>query len=1575
MLDTRAGARAVRGDMREELLAALEERIRHAEEEYDAAGLLEQDATDQAARLSRSVAVPEDDVEVCQVLGRFHVLRHQILAARSTRAGAAELPSAIRFLAALYLHDPQLVPDSAGQRSIVGALDVLEKRPAPGRTETRQDLVRRVVEMVAYPDRARPADGGWQRIEWLRNLRRSGRATPQQLAELASLLIECPRYVEALDLLTEAVACLEQLSPADRQRYPVVLLNALNARAARLAELGRPGDAATDGVRAMRIARALVVQSPLTERARLAHTLHFMAKYLDTAGRPSEALEYLDEAAPLYERLAAEDPQHGASLADVRKDWARVLRTSGRAGDSLVPAAQAVTGFRTAAAVNPRTFTRHLGFALEEYAACLSAVDRDSEAVPMMTEAVEIFRTVVTESPESPEDAADGTIAAEHRAELAQMLCHLGYCLLHAEQPDQACETLTESVTHYEKLTERHLATYRDGLASALDHLSAGYEATGRWDEACATAARAVDLARDAAAHGGVPEVHLLARALGNWSGKLGNVDRREEAERAAREAVGLWQSCAETDPAYGAYLADALADLARRQKGLLHGAEAVATAWRAVSLYRVHFREHRSPRRGPLAAALLVLGECRIAAGRDDEAVLPLRQSVALYRVLTGLDPTYAAGLVRAQMSTAQQLARTFRHAEALALAADCRERAYALADAAGGQYVAEALGAHTTVLSLCGRPAEASETAEASARAFRELAAGPTGTHRRHELGSALLRLSACLLQAQRPREALSAVEEAHGALTASAERSSAWFAPFLADCLEQKAWCLNACGDVSGADDCAAEAVGIRREMARRHPAVYGPALAGALILRAVVLLRARRQEAALGAAVEATAFARQAAERDRLCHAMLLVRTLRNEAGALNAVYRREAAAARAAGAVEICRWLVAEQAAECRDELASALTGEATVLMDWGRYDDGVVRAEEAVSLRRELADRKPDLFRADLATDLGTLTLLLNAVGRRAEALAAAREALSIGRALMNEDPVPHGLLFATLLARYGVVLSLCSRPRGAAAALRRVLTLPVSEPRLRAAAASRLGRILARSGDPVGALEAYERAVAEIPALAPRSSGRWDRELGMATLTGIGPDAAAAALDADDARHAVELLERARATLLAERIGEQRAEHPAAPPEYQSWDTGLLSGSRAAATARLWREHARINAEATGPRAERPSVATRFEDLAGQTADGVIVVVNISRLRCDALLITSGEDGPAVRILPLHITYDQTVAQSEVFTGAVAEAKRYEATIGERRAAWGAMNAVLAWLWEHVGAPVLRDIDGTEAPTVRSLTNSADPAPAMLHRVWWCPTGPMTVLPLHACGALHGTGKGQSVLDRTVSSVIPSVTMLNHARRAAAALPRGSQTSLVVSVPCPPGDNATLDVLEQETARIPALLPESLLLPGREAGKNRVLRELESRSLLHFACHCVTDPTRPSAGRLVLHDHRENPLTVLDISLAHPSRAELVCLTACSTADNNTIVIDESVHIAGAFQAAGIPHVIGTMWPMTDNRHSHIAPSVYRSLTDGTGRLQVSNAAVALHQHVRRLRNAFPENPALWANYLHLGP
>jgi CHAT domain-containing protein len=111
----------------------------------------------------------------------------------------------------------------------------------------------------------------------------------------------------------------------------------------------------------------------------------------------------------------------------------------------------------------------------------------------------------------------------------------------------------------------------------------------------------------------------------------------------------------------------------------------------------------------------------------------------------------------------------------------------------------------------------------------------------------------------------------------------------------------------------------------------------------------------------------------------------------------------------------------------------------------------------------------------------------------------------------------------------------------------------------------------------------------------------------------------------------------------------------------------------------------------------------------------------------------------------------------------------------------------------------------------------------------------------------------------------------------------------------------------------------------------------------------------------------------VLDVASLRLTGAELAFLSACQTAVGSVHLLDESIHIAGALQLAGYRQVIATLWTIADQPAAHIANRVYELASDGD-LLDLTRIARALHQVTCELRDAYPDNPARWASYVHTG-
>ncbi|MBR7836599.1 CHAT domain-containing protein [Actinospica durhamensis] len=373
-------------------------------------------------------------------------------------------------------------------------------------------------------------------------------------------------------------------------------------------------------------------------------------------------------------------------------------------------------------------------------------------------------------------------------------------------------------------------------------------------------------------------------------------------------------------------------------------------------------------------------------------------------------------------------------------------------------------------------------------------------------------------------------------------------------------------------------------------------------------------------------------------------------------------------------------------------------------------------------------------------------------------------------------------------------------------------------------------------------------------------------------------------------------------------------------------------------------------------------------EELTREASAGPIVVFNISRYRSDALVVTA-EGVADVELQDLDI---KTLGERiETFEDALATA-RLSPDRRERTRAEGVLCEVLEWLWDTAAQPVLRHLGHDRAPQ----------AGERWPRIWWAPGGLLGMLPLHAAGYHRREGAGQSVLDRVVSSYTPTVRALGYARSRRTLLP--PEHSLIVAMPVTPGIRGSLDNVLREAELLARRLPEPVVLIEREGvedadtpTRDEVVARLATAEIAHFCCHGTSHPSDPSRSQLFLHDHRERPFTVSSLTTARLHHAQLAYLSACETMRNRVAdLADEGIHLASAFQLAGYPHVIATLWPINDAIAVDVADAFYAGLEGRRKTIDLSRSATALHDAVTRVRDGFRRraSPSLWAAYTHTG-
>ncbi|MFE3188017.1 CHAT domain-containing protein [Nocardia sp. NPDC059240] len=562
-----------------------------------------------------------------------------------------------------------------------------------------------------------------------------------------------------------------------------------------------------------------------------------------------------------------------------------------------------------------------------------------------------------------------------------------------------------------------------------------------------------------------------------------------------------------------------------------------------------------------------------------------------------------------------------------------------------------------------------------------------------------------------------------------------------------------------------------------------------------------------------------------------------------------------------------------------------------------------------------------------------------------------------------------------------------------ASAAWAHAATVPGAAPSVRIGAAAACAGLIGEA-EPGRAAALLEQAIRLLPDVAPRQLARSDQQHALVLSSELAADAAALALNdpsvpaQDRPTKALWLLETGRAILLNRALQGRSdltvlaEQHPGLAAEFQRlrllldetpYDTTLSMEQEAAVPDRhrLARDFDEVlNRIRSEPGFEFFARPQSIEQLQAQAGEGPIVALNISRFRSDALLVTPG----AVISVPLaDLTRDTVIDNVEAFHQALDALNT--PVWSARRAAERQLCAVLEWLWDVAAEPVLQALGD----------HGAFPSDQAEPRVWWIPAGLMSLLPIHAAG-YHTEPPdlaARAVIDRVVSSYTPTIGALRHARRPA---PTNSTIApaLIVAMPTTPGHPHRLPGVLDETRMLTALLPATIALVETDGAdgdslptKAAVTKLLQTCSLVHLACHGISDPVDPSNSRLLLHDHDTDPLTVTALASLHLDHAQMAYLSACETAAaTNPHLLDEVIHLTSTFQLAGYRHVIGTLWPINDDIAVQVARTFYTTLHTGSGNgsLEIERAAHALHQAIRAAREKFPTSPSRWAAHLHAG-
>ncbi|TFK34953.1 CHAT domain-containing protein [Crucibulum laeve] len=396
-----------------------------------------------------------------------------------------------------------------------------------------------------------------------------------------------------------------------------------------------------------------------------------------------------------------------------------------------------------------------------------------------------------------------------------------------------------------------------------------------------------------------------------------------------------------------------------------------------------------------------------------------------------------------------------------------------------------------------------------------------------------------------------------------------------------------------------------------------------------------------------------------------------------------------------------------------------------------------------------------------------------------------------------------------------------------------------------------------------------------------------------------------------------------------------------------------------------------------------------RFHALKQAANDSPVVILNASTAGCDALIVTN--EGVAhmplnkfdmkkgnmlVRLIQVSSTSNSMRSLNNGNPSSAVRLSTEDSANGimhnlrmGRPARSSTVEVddiyryVLEVLWDNVVQPVIQHLHIQKSATT----------PIQLH---WCPTGLFTFLPIHAAG--YYTQKSENYASQYItSSYTPTLGALLIPGRRANSKPTEKLEMMTVIQP------KTLPFTEVELKIIESRVPRECLItlgtPKFPASVERVLSNLSTASIAHFACHARQDTVNPLESALVLED---GDLKISRIMQHEMPNASLAFLCACETAMGTDVLPDEGIHLGSTLLFAGFKSVVATMWSISDEDGPKVADYFYEKVFHGGQYTPIKpmpqnpefgHTARALHHAVGRLRSegiGFRR----WVPFIHIG-
>ncbi|CAE7118732.1 unnamed protein product [Rhizoctonia solani] len=513
--------------------------------------------------------------------------------------------------------------------------------------------------------------------------------------------------------------------------------------------------------------------------------------------------------------------------------------------------------------------------------------------------------------------------------------------------------------------------------------------------------------------------------------------------------------------------------------------------------------------------------------------------------------------------------------------------------------------------------------------------------------------------------------------------------------------------------------------------------------------------------------------------------------------------------------------------------------------------------------------------------------------------------------------------------------------------------------------------------------LEAYQTTIDLLPQYIWLGATATQRYQGLSTSKTLAVDASYTAIQSLNHELALEWLEHARCVvwnqslMLRSPLDQLRLSHPSLARQLETISSQLHISSFEGQVSQAATSNT-SSAEQAGRR--RRSLAMQYQNLLTETRqlegfedflrpikinalfcaarNGPIVAINCHTNQCDALIILPKHN--EVRHLPLHNFTEQKARRALTdLLGSLRQKRLRQRGVRllHQQTSEDMMARVLENLWRDIVRPIL------------DFLGYLDGVPRQrLPHITWCPTGPLSFLPLHAAGDY--TQSQARIYDYAISSYTPTLNSL--LASTPCSLNRDPRV-LAIGQAATPGRNPLPGTI-QELALIKTHKHNGAgytQLTGNQATKTAVLDAMEHHDWVHLACHAHQNVKDPTKSGFYLHD---GTLDLLAINQRSFENKGLAFLSACQTATGDEELPDEAVHLASGMLMAGYPSVIATMWSVVDEDAPFVADKVYAQLMKD-GKIGNGEAGRALHDAVAGLRDKVGEKSfARWVPYIHIG-